>query len=91
MEDVKNEYANFKCAIKGKNELTILEQLPNVQRIEHSEDASVLYLTQDVVVPTWLRQLPEQINIQELSIDRISLHEIFIDVATGKHGGADHA
>ncbi|MBS4210112.1 ABC transporter ATP-binding protein [Bacillus sp. FJAT-50079] len=91
IEDVKNEYANFKCSIKGKNELALLEQLPNVQRIKHTEDASVIYLTPDVVVPSWLRQLPEDLHIQELAIDRISLHEIFIDVATGRHGGADHA
>ena len=85
MEDVKNQYANFKCVIKGKNDLAMLEQLPNVQRVEQSEDTSIVYLTQDVVIPVWLRQLPENLNIQELSIDRISLHEIFIDVATDQH------
>ena len=85
MEDVKNQYANFKCMIKGKNDLAMLEQLPNVQRVEQSEDTSIVYLTQDVVIPVWLRQLPENLNIQELSIDRISLHEIFIDVATDQH------
>ena len=85
MEDVKNQYANFKCVIKGKNDLAMLEQLPNVQRVEQSEDTSIVYLTQDVVIPMWLRQLPENLNIQELSIDRISLHEIFIDVATDQH------
>ncbi|MEK3889172.1 ABC transporter ATP-binding protein [Bacillus sp. FSL K6-3431] len=95
MEDVKNQYANFKCTIKGRNDLSVLEKLSNVQRVEQSDDTAILYLTQDVVVPLWLRQLPESLHIQELSIDRISLHEIFIDVATDKHilqeGGAVHA
>ena len=62
MEDVKNQYANFKCVIKGKNDLAMLEQLPNVQRVEQTEDISIVYLTQDVVIPVWLRQLPENLT-----------------------------
>ena len=94
MEDVKNEYANFKCTIKGQNALALLETIPGVLRIEQTEDVAVLYLTPDVVVPTWLRHLPETLTIQELSVDRISLHEIFIDIATDQNqlvegGGSD--
>ena len=85
MEDVKNEYANFKCTIKGKNSLSLLEMIPDVLRIEQNEDVSVLYLTPEVVVPMWLKHLPETIMIQELSVDRISLHEIFIDIATDQN------
>ncbi len=85
LEDVKNQYANFKCTIRGKNDISVLERLTQVNRVEQKGDVSVVYLTQDVVLPYWLRQLPETLDIQELSIDRISLHEIFIDVATDKH------
>lgn len=85
MEDVKNEYANFKCTIKGQNTLALLETIPDVLRIEQNEDMAVLYLTPEVVVPTWLKHLPETLTIQELSIDRISLHEIFIDIATDQN------
>ena len=85
MEDVKNEYANFKCTIKGQNALSLLETIPDVVRTEQNEDVSVLYLTPEVVIPTWLRHLPETLTIQELSVDRISLHEIFIDIATDQH------
>ncbi|HLU22254.1 MAG TPA: ATP-binding cassette domain-containing protein [Bacillaceae bacterium] len=88
LEDVKNEYANFKCTLRGKNDSSILERIPHVQRVEQKGEVNVLYLSQDVRVTEWLRQLPESLNIQELSIDRISLHEIFIDVATAQQGGA---
>lgn len=95
MEDVKNEYANFKCTIKGQNALALLETIPNVLRIEQNEDRSILYLTQDVIIPLWVKQLPDQLTIQELAIDRISLHEIFIDIATDQHqlqeGSESHA
>src|SRR5690625_956251 len=83
MDDVKEEYANFKCTIHGKNALTQLENIPNVERVEQEENVSVLYLAKDIHIPNWLSHLPEDLNIQELSIDRISLHEIFIDIATG--------
>jgi ABC-2 type transport system ATP-binding protein len=84
IDDVKTQYANFKCTIRGANDPSIFDSIPQVQRVEQKDDAYVLHLTQDVNVSSWLRQLPESINIQELSIDRISLHEIFVDIATGK-------
>ncbi len=93
LEDVKNEYANFKCTIRGKNDLSLLQTIPNVQRIDTLEDVAILYLTQDVHIPSWLKQIPDQLHIQELAIDRISLHEIFIDIAQGrvKAGGGEYA
>ncbi|MFC4402011.1 ABC transporter ATP-binding protein [Gracilibacillus xinjiangensis] len=85
MDDVKKEYANFKCTIKGKNKLEDLEGLPDVQRMEQRDDTTILYLTKDIQVTSWLKNLPDQIEVKELSIDRISLHEIFIDIATDKN------
>lgn len=82
MDDVKEKYANFKCTIRGKNDLHELECLPDVERVEQDEDTSVLYLAKDVQVVSWLKNLPESLSVQELSMDRISLHEIFIDIAT---------
>lgn len=84
LNDVKAKYANFKCIIHGVNDLTLLEQINNVTRIEQNENTATLYLQANVNINKWLKQLPDQLNIQELSLDRISLHEIFIDIATGK-------
>lgn len=95
MTDVKMEYANFKCTIHGKNNKQDLAQLPNVQRVEQEDDRSIIYLSKDVQPATWLRQIPNHINIQELTLNRISLHEIFIDIATDKNllqeEGEEHA
>lgn len=85
MDDVKREYANFKCTIYGKNDQSTLEQLPHVERFEQTGERTVLYLSKDIHVASWLQHLPDQLDIQELSIDRISLHEIFIDIATDKN------
>lgn len=95
MDDVKERYANFKCTIRGKNDLHELEALPDVERVEQNEDTSVLYLAKDVQAVNWLKNLPDSLSVQELSIDRISLHEIFIDIATdgniAQKEGAAHA
>ncbi|HBI05437.1 MAG TPA: ABC transporter ATP-binding protein [Paenibacillaceae bacterium] len=85
LDDVKREYANFKCTIRGENNLNVLQGLPEVQRVEQKEDTSILYLSKDVQIASWLKNLPDQIDINELSIDRISLHEIFIDIATDRN------
>ncbi|MGI2327015.1 ABC transporter ATP-binding protein [Planococcus sp. YIM B11945] len=85
LKDVKKEYANFKCTIHGGNSRMLLENLPEVERVEQSGEIAVLYLSKHVQPAVWLKGLPEELDIQELSIDRISLHEIFIDIATDKN------
>lgn len=85
LSDVKREYANFKCTIHGTNSRAILESLPEVERVDQNEESAVLYLSKNIQPAIWLRNLPAELDIQELSIDRISLHEIFIDIATDKN------
>jgi len=85
LSDVKKEYANFKCTINGSNSHSLLENLPEVERVEQNGATAVLYLTKHVQPAVWLKNLPDELDIQELSIDRISLHEIFIDIATDKN------
>lgn len=84
LDDVKTEYANFKCTIYGENDRVLLESIPDVEHVEQDGEVSVLFLTKDVQPNLWLKQLPGELVIQELSIDRVSLHEIFIDIATDK-------
>src|SRR5690625_4188970 len=95
IDDVKEQYANFKCTIRGKNERSILENISSVDRVEQTNDVSILYLDKDVHITHWLQQLPSDLLITEMSIDRISLHEIFIEIATKGHvsqeGGEVHA
>src|SRR5699024_4263780 len=31
MDEVKTQYANFKCTIRGKNDLRVLEDIPQVE------------------------------------------------------------
>ena len=65
LDEVKEEYANFKCTIHGANDRELLEQIPQVQRIEQNEDVTVLYLTKNVVPAKWIKNLPDDLNIRE--------------------------
>lgn len=85
LSDVKKEYANFKCTINGANRHAMLQSLPEVERVQQNGESAVLYLSKHIQPAVWLKNLPAELDIQELSIDRISLHEIFIDIATDKN------
>src|SRR5699024_2747091 len=83
INDVKAQYANFKCTIYGNKNKDLLDHIPQVERVEFDTQRSILYLKNDGNLNNWLKELTENLDIQELSIDRVSLHEIFIDIATG--------
>ena len=85
MDEVKEQYANFKCTIHGNNDRGDLERIDQVERVEQNDDISILYLKSDVKASEWIKKLPDHLDIQELSLDRISLHEIFIDIATDRN------
>src|SRR5699024_6017228 len=84
MTEIKREFANFKCTIHGTSDVTRFQSLPDVERVETTENSCILYLAKDIQIASWIRNIPEDIVIEELSIDRISLHEIFINIASGK-------
>ena len=87
LDEVKKQFADFKCTIFGKNPKESFENLPGVERVESEEGKVVIYLTKDTAPQDFFRQLPREINIKELHMDRISLHDIFVNIAKG---GTNH-
>lgn len=84
IDEVKAKYANFKCTLKGHNDAEKLGKLPGVKQVEVQNDRTILYLDEGIQPATWLKSLPEDLDIKEMSMDRISLHEIFVRIATGR-------
>ena len=84
IDEVKAKYANFKCTLKGHNDAEKLGKLPGVKQVEVQNDRTILYLDEGIQPATWLKSLPEDLHIKEMSMDRISLHEIFVRIATGR-------
>lgn len=84
LDEVKETYANFKCTIRCKKGNELLRHLPGTERILEQEGRTVLYLSKHVAITPWIKQLPDELEIAEMSIDRVSLHEIFLDIAGEK-------
>lgn len=83
LDKIKETYANFKCDIVGDNGDVDLAGVPGVERVVRGARQLTLHLTHDANPLHVLKALPEQLRIDELKIDRISLHDIFVSVAKG--------
>lgn len=94
LEDIKLEYANMKCIIYGNNREDIFNKIQDVKNIEYKGNRAILYLKRDIHITEWILKLPKQLDVIEMNVKRISLHEIFIAIATERydnHGGVGHA
>ena len=87
LDEVKKQFADFKCTIYGSNSKESFEIIKGVERVEGEEGKAVIYLTKDTTPQDFFRQLPGEVHIKELHMDRISLHDIFVNIAKG---GTNH-
>ena len=87
MSEIKARYAEQKCIVHGDNRHISFERLPGVRRVERDNARTTLYLKGSTDVSELLKALPPGTEIAEMRIERISLHDIFVNVA---QGGAAH-
>lgn len=83
VQHIKETYADFKCDIIGDNPRVEFKELPGVKRVVSEENKVTLYLANDTNPVSVLRLLPDYLHIQEMHVDRISLHDIFVSIAKG--------
>jgi len=87
MSDIKARFADLKCVIRGTNLSIDFEDLPSVSRVEQNGDKTTLYLKRNASMRQLLKELPLAVEIEEMRVERISLHDIFVSVA---QGGGQH-
>src|SRR5690625_2847129 len=63
MDDVKSEYANFKCTIRGINSRIELEKLPFVEKLDIVVDFAILHLSKDVQFSKCMNMITEDFVI----------------------------
>lgn len=85
LEEIKLAHANIKCIIYGKNNQEVWQEIKGIDNIEHEGNRAIIYIQRDTNITEWVRSLPEQLHIVEMSIERVSLHEIFVAIATEKY------
>ncbi|MCW3489729.1 ABC transporter ATP-binding protein [Dethiobacter alkaliphilus] len=83
LQEIKEQFADFKCEIVARNPELDLTSLQSVKRVDQDRNKSIIYMEKDASPIELLRELPSELNIQELHVDRISLHDIFVEVTAG--------
>ena len=83
LDKIKDRHGSYKCELTGNNEIDKLSNLPYVTRVEQDGLKSTLHLEPNISPNEFIEKLPPDIEIKELNITRISLHDIFINTITG--------
>lgn len=82
MDSIKESFADFKCVIHGENRHINFASLPMVERVDFHHNLTTIYFQKSSNPDQFLKNLPGDINIKELHMDRISLHDIFVSIVT---------
>lgn len=82
VSEIKADFADFKCDIYGDNSHVDFAALQSVARVERERLRTTLFLRSHASVRELLLELPAATVIEEMHVDRISLHDIFVQVAT---------
>ncbi len=86
LEDVKENYGNYRVKMSAANEQKMEKFIEDSALIEkHRRDKHnwQLLLTAEARPEQFMRSLPGGMEVREISISRISLHDIFVRVARG--------
>jgi ABC-2 type transport system ATP-binding protein len=83
LDRIKEEFADSKCTIIGQNHHIDFGKLSSVDRVEGDQYRKTIYLKKNARINEFLRSIPEEADVRELHMDRISLHDIFVTIAKG--------
>lgn len=83
LDSIKKEFANFKCTLRGNFDQETLGKLILADRVIFDKNKATIHLKKGAKPVDFLRNFPELIKISELHLDRISLHDIFVNIVKG--------
>lgn len=83
MDEIKESFADFKCVISGENHNVNFSAVSVVERVDTSDNLTKIYFKKNTKPEDFLKLLPAGVNIKELHMDRISLHDIFVSIVKG--------
>lgn len=83
LDKIKEDYANFRCTIMGDNNHINFHQFSFIDHVEEIGSKKTLYFKKGTIPEEAIRELTLTVNIRELYLDRISLHDIFVNIAKG--------
>jgi len=89
LRQIKEQFTEFKCEIVGDNRQIDFSVLKEIRKVEQENGRTRIYLQKGTDPGQFFRALPQGTEIRELTLNRISLHEIYLNMVCG--GGNDAA
>jgi len=86
IDDIKDEYKQKKVIIKSGSNLTFIKNLTNVSDIKIEGSQVSFNIKNNVNIKEFLSFISEKIKVDEISIVKPPLHEIFVHTAKGGNG-----
>ncbi|KUO65935.1 MAG: ABC transporter ATP-binding protein [Gracilibacter sp. BRH_c7a] len=83
LNDIKDRHGSYKCELTGENDPHSLSRLPYVSRIDKDDQTIILHLENNITPNMFISELPSDLDIKEMNINRISLHDIFVKTVSG--------
>jgi ABC-2 type transport system ATP-binding protein len=83
LREIKEQFADFKLEIIGDNRQARFSALTGIRQVKQDESRTVIYLEKGADPLQILRALPAETAIRELTLNRVSLHEIYLSMAGG--------
>ena len=83
IHSIKESHGGYKCQLIGDNDPNRLARLPYVHRIENNGQTTIIHLENNISPNQFIKELPQDIDIKEMNINRISLHDIFVNTVSG--------
>ncbi|MDD3840209.1 MAG: ATP-binding cassette domain-containing protein [Clostridia bacterium] len=83
VQEIKEQFGHFKCTVIGDNDKSLFEGSHLVESVEQMGNNMTVHIKSGYTPNDFLNEFSSKVKINELNISRISLHEIFVKVATG--------
>jgi len=83
LQDIKAQYGSYQVNMIAEQEIFELTKSPLVQSFQRIGNKWSLVLKDNIVPAQFLATIPPEAPIVELSVARISLHDIFVRIAKG--------
>ena len=83
IEDIKDDYNEKKVIIKSKSNLNFIKNLANVSDLEIEGNEVSFNIKNNVNIKDFLSFISDKIEVDEISVVKPPLHEIFVHTAKG--------
>jgi len=80
---IKEQFADFKFEIIGDNTLTDFSAIKGIRQVKQKAGRTVIYLEKGADPLQIMHSLPAGTVIKELTLNRVSLHEIYLSMVGG--------